>query len=101
MQTHENYTSDIFLCSTVSFGRGGLVLGQPTDDMVEQYLPFFQCFTVSISGELERFVPMGMVVETRDPTDVESYSNISALQSIPLCYTVCHLLKNVVNTCGS
>jgi hypothetical protein len=36
--------------------------------MVEQYL--FLCFTVSIVGVVGRFVPMVMVVERGDATDL-------------------------------
>jgi hypothetical protein len=61
--------------------EGGL--GWFTEDMVKQYLSF-QCFMVSISGGVGRFVPMVMVVE-RGMLHVQLFfSNISVLQSIPL-----------------
>jgi hypothetical protein len=73
MRTHVNKAFNLFPHCTVSFRREGgwrWFLGRSTEDMVEQYLSFFQCFMVSISGGVRRFVPMVIVVERGDATSV-------------------------------
>jgi hypothetical protein len=62
-----------------------------------QIIPSFfsHCFAVSISGGVGRFVPMVMVVERGDATDVFSLCQLLVSQSILLHCTVCQLGESV------
>jgi hypothetical protein len=63
---------------------------------------YFRCFTVSIGGGVDRFVPVVMVVEREDTTDVLGHFQILVSYSqfcyIVLCVTY---MKVTVNTCES
>jgi hypothetical protein len=54
----------LFALYCVLWGCGGWGLGGSAEGMVEQYPSFFLwCFTVTVSGGVGVFVPVGMVME--------------------------------------
>jgi hypothetical protein len=68
-------------------------LGKFMEHMVKQH---FFVFSVLYSQYWYngRFISIIMVVERGDATSTWSFSNISALQLVPLCYTVYQLCES-------
>jgi hypothetical protein len=67
-----------------------VVLEGPTEDRVEEYLLFFQCFMVSITGRVRWFLPVDMVMDGGDATGAWYFSLVFYISDLysQFCYII-------------